>query len=99
MNWRPKDWKNPYLRTGESDYGNTRAKIHEAGADAMLKAVCEEIGKALLTDEEVLESSRVATFDDAGNLLQNGYLTGRCQVAQAQLGKILALLQPKQEAK
>ena len=93
MNWRPKDWKNPYLRAGESDYGNTRAKIHEAGAGAMLKAVCEEIENSLLTDEEVLESSRVATFDDAGNLLQNGYLTGRCQVARAQVGKILTMLQ------
>jgi len=67
----------------------TRAETFEEGADAMLQAVCEEIGKGLLTDEEI----RTANPDEC----VCGISDARA-MCQAQLGKILASLQPKQEA-
>ena len=39
--WRPEGWKNPYMGKVGGDLGN----VHEAGADAMLEAVCQEIEK------------------------------------------------------
>jgi len=39
----------------------------------------------VIEDEEILDASQVATFNEDGSLAQAGYLTGRCQVAQSQL--------------
>ena len=57
MNWRPEGWRNPYAETvylGQEQDEEVHVKTpctnkeivaYEAGADAMLKAVCEEIEK------------------------------------------------------
>lgn len=46
MNWRPEGWKNPYLVEPHSSVARTSdAPIYEAGADAMLEAIREEIEK------------------------------------------------------
>ena len=86
MNWRPKDWKNPHHITVDSSGRPFRYNhdAYEGGADAMLPAVCWEIGKSLLTDEEI----RAANPDEC----VCGISDARA-MCQAQLGKILAMLQ------
>ena len=90
-NWRPEDWdKNDPLLT-EADWDDSAdigEKCYEAGADAMLEAISEEIEKGLLTDEELLE----ARGCDAWGLEVEALME---KVAQAQLQKILALLRSK----
>jgi len=63
----------------------------EAGADAMLKAVCEEIGKAVLAEDE-MEHAVLDTFWAEGQDQSDDRRYDKA-IAQAQLDKILALLQ------
>lgn len=44
--WRPEGWKNPFsISSGADPADGERFVDYEAGADAMLGAVCEEIEK------------------------------------------------------
>lgn len=43
-NWRPEGWNNPHI-TKVSYKDSLEERIFEAGADAMLGAICEEIKK------------------------------------------------------
>jgi len=61
-NWRPKGWDESAEATAKGCAGDKKFKestleviirgMFEAGADAMLKELSEEIEKGLLTDEE-----------------------------------------------
>ena len=91
MNWRPKDWENLWDKQ-PSDCLATPSPVWEAGADAMLEAVCEEIGKALLTDVETdkctpsneqLEAFLAEPDDEAASDIRATYpemfkIIGRC---------------------
>jgi len=109
-NWRPEGWdtnrfglrvaQGRKLEPHERDNALTSLKLaresYEAGADAMLEAISEEIEKSLLTDEEIKEAEEKWI---AGALPEQMISLGRGHyeditpiIAQAQLQKILALL-------
>jgi len=65
--WRPDNWKNGWSSKREEDGMCSKAEIFEAGADAMLKALC--------TDENRLEC--VDSFHDVcGRVVSEKKLKG-----------------------
>ena len=102
MNWRPENWKNPHIVIPVSarqagKYERFYHNLFEEGADAMLQAVCEKIGKELLTDEETFDTVKkypLQVYRDFDEFC--GALPFLATVAQAQLNKILAMLQGKE---
>jgi len=63
MNWRPKDWENLWDKQ-PSDCLATPSPVWEAGADAMLEAVCEEIGKVEKVYPDWVSESVRCIYDD-----------------------------------
>jgi len=95
--WRPKGWHNPYLESQKE--GCYEGLCFERGADTLLEAICKEVEKELLADEEMLDAADRAC--DESEKEEGGCETGDscmdCRlrekaVAQAQLNKILSLL-------
>jgi len=82
MNWRPENWENPYPHLANLAPAYMARYAYEAGANAMLAAVREEIEKTPNPD-------RQTKYPNA--YYQTGFEDFR--------EKVLAILQPKQEAK
>lgn len=105
MSFRPEGWDKEIRRLlGKMPQANsTEGQIFgitcfEAGADAMLEAVCEEIEKALLTDEEIMQTLWVI-FSGSSNVVSaeitltpDDIGIANRKIAKAQLQKILDLL-------
>ena len=88
-NWRPEGWKKlsqlekerPFMPEPFNGRLPTKHTYFEAGADAMLGAITEEIEKGLLTEEEIdIEARAKARYS---------WLEYGKDIAQAQLQKIL----------
>jgi hypothetical protein len=96
--WRPEGWDNPYsedkkLTKPWTEWHQSDAELaFEAGADALLKAIREEIEKALLTDEEIWAVQGKCPPDIAVMSAKELFKFALREVVQAQLQKILALL-------
>jgi len=82
------DWEGTGDFAVEEEVEETRNSYRES-ADQILTLICEEIGKALLTDEE----TRRAIGKDRKLKSVEDFRQVFADVAQAQLDKILALLQ------
>jgi len=81
MNWRPENWENPYPHLANLAPAYMARYAYEAGANAMLAAVREEVGKV----ENPFDLSSEARWRMCFGFAE-------CH------RKILAILQPKQEA-
>ena len=115
MNWRPEGWKNPHHITVDSSGRPFRYNhdAYEGGADAMLQAVCWEIGKSLLNEQERIEQAtlilrlifgkdvewgRTGTVDDESwRKVEMRILAVVDRIADERRDKILALFR-KEEA-
>ena len=93
--WRPEEWLNPCVSLVSMSSDNPEGRAFEAGADAMLEAVCAEIEKGLLTDEEIGKAGdwRYEEGELYADCVDCGLDEERLrEVVKAQLQKILALL-------
>lgn len=86
MNWRPERWEDIVREWFSARSRLADSFIFEGGADAMIKAICEEIERAILSREEI----NIALM--CGGIPPGDFYD---DIAQAQLQKILTLLRKK----
>lgn len=105
MSWRPKEWRkiSEELCRQLGYQHISPYQLVDAGADAMLKAVCEEIEKGELTDDEILicrgayiEWLQQKLGSTSLPLIDDAMIDGFPKIiANNQLQKLLNLLQDK----
>lgn len=86
--WRPEGWKNPYPESDMPEFPEIGKRAFEAGADAMIEAVCEEIEKGGIEVQELRALKKSDGYFAVG--VDSASIEGAKTVAQAQREKLRA---------
>jgi len=87
MNWRPKDWEKIVTKDWTQNYDEAGRLCFEAGADAMLEKVCEEIKK--------VRDSGMISIEKVNELYPKGIPRGYHVLREAGIGEGYELFRQK----